>query len=181
MPMLKPRLLVLISMILLAAASRLIPHPPNVTSLTAVALFGGAYFSDRRLAFLVPLSALFLSDLVLGFYHHMEIVYLSFALVVTIGLWVQKHRTALPVAGAALASSVLFFVITNFGVWAFDALYPKTLAGLVACYMAAIPFFQNTLMGDLFYTAVLFGGFALLERALPTLRDPAVTKAALPA
>ena len=179
MQMLKPRLLVLISMILVAAASRLIPHPPNVTSLTALALFGGAYFSDRRLAFLVPLTALFLSDLVLGFYHHMEVVYLSFALIVVIGLWLQKRRTALSIAGAALASSVLFFVLTNFGVWAFDALYPKTLEGLVACYVAAIPFFQNTLLGDLFYTAVLFGGFALLKRQVPALRDPAVTKAAL--
>ena len=179
MQMLQPRLLILISMILVAAASRLIPHPPNVTSLTALALFGGAYFSDRRLAFLVPLTALFLSDLVLGFYHHMEVVYLSFALIGAIGLWLQKRRTALPIAGAALASSVLFFVLTNFGVWAFDALYPKTLEGLIACYVAAIPFFQNTLLGDLFYAAVLFGGFALLERQLPALRDPAVAKAAL--
>jgi hypothetical protein len=87
--MLKPRILVLVSMILAAAASRLIPHPPNMSSVTAVALFGGAYFSDKRLAFLVPLSALFLSDLVLGFYHHMEVVYLSFALIVAIGLWLQ--------------------------------------------------------------------------------------------
>ena len=179
--MLKPRMLALISMVLLAAATRLIPHPPNMTSLTAVALFGGAYFSDKRLAFAVPLTALFLSDLVLGLYRHMEVVYLSFALIVVIGLWLQKHRRALPIAGAALASSVLFFVLTNFGVWAFDALYPKTLAGLVACYVAAIPFFQNTLLGDMLYTAVLFGGFALLEKWLPILRDPPVIKAALAA
>src|SRR6266436_10064817 len=108
--MLRPRLVALISIILAASLSRLIPHPPNVTSLTAVALFGGAYFSDRLLAFLVPLAALFLSDLVLGFYHHMEVVYASFALIVCIGLWLQKDRSALHIAGAALASSVLFFV-----------------------------------------------------------------------
>lgn len=179
MQMLKPRLLVLISMILMAAASRLIPHPPNVTSLTALALFGGAYFLDRRLAFLVPLTALFISDVVLGFYHHMEVVYLSFALIGAIGLLLQKRRTTLPIAVAALASSVLFFVLTNLGVWAFGALYPTTLEGLIACYVAAIPFFQNTLLGDLFYAAVLFGGFALLESQLPALSDPAVTKAAL--
>lgn len=179
--MLKPRLLVLISIILVAAASRLIPHPPNVTSLTAVALFGGAYFSDKRLAFLVPLFALFLSDLLLGFYHHMEVVYLSFALIVAIGLWLQKHRTAVPIVGAVAASSVLFFVLTNFGVWAFDALYPKTVEGLIACYVAAIPFFQNTLVGDLLYTAVLFGGFAMLERLLPALRYQDTKKAALAA
>ncbi len=177
--MLKPRLLALISIIVVAATSRLIPHPPNVTSLTAVALFGGAYFWDRRLAFLVPLTALFLSDLVLGFYLHMEVVYLSFALIGAIGVWLQTRRSTLPIASAALASSVLFFVLTNFGVWAFEPVYPKTLGGLFACYVAAIPFFQNTLLGDLFYTAVLFGGFALLERQNPALRDPAGTKAAL--
>jgi hypothetical protein len=82
MDMLKPRLLVVISMVLAAAASRLIPHPPNLASISAIALFGGAYFSDRRLAFLIPLAALFLSDLILGFYSHMEVVYLSFALIV---------------------------------------------------------------------------------------------------
>src|SRR6266699_6393928 len=128
--MLRPRLVALISIILAASLSRLLPHPPNMTSVTAVALFGGAYFSDRRLAFLVPLAALFLSDLVLGFYHHMEIVYASFALIVFIGLWLQKNRSALPIAGAALAGSVLFFVLTNFGVWAEGSLYPITLDGL---------------------------------------------------
>jgi hypothetical protein len=178
--MLKPRLMVLIAMVLAAAASRLIPHPPNLTSVTAVALFGGAYFSDKRLAFLVPLAALFLSDLILGFYSHMEVVYLSFALIVCVGLWLQKRRSAFHIAGAALASSVLFFLITNFGVWAFGSLYPKTIAGLLACYVAAIPFFQNTLQGDLFFTAVLFGGFALLERSFPPLREPR-TAAALSA
>jgi hypothetical protein len=181
MDMRKPRFLVLISLVLIAAASRLIPHPPNMTPIAAVALFGGAYFSDKWLAFLVPLTALFLSDLALGFYHHMEIVYLSFAFIVAIGLWLHKHRGALPIAGAVLVSSVLFFVITNFGVWALDALYPKTWYGLVACYVAAIPFFRNALLGDLLYTGVLFGSFALLERLLPVLRGSVATKAALPA
>jgi hypothetical protein len=177
--MIKPRFLVLISMVLAAAASRLIPHPPNMTSVTAVALFGGAYFSDKRLAFLVPLSALLLSDLVLGFYHHMEVVYLSFALIVAIGLTLQRRRTVLPIAGAALASSVLFFILTNFWVWAFDAFYPKTFDGLVACYTAAIPFFRNTLLGDAVYTCILFGGFALLESQLPALRERRLANAPL--
>ena len=172
----KPRITVLICMILAAAASRLIPHPPNMASIAAVALFGGAYLSDKRLAFLVPLAALFLSDLVLGLYGHMEIVYGSFALVVCIGLLLRKRRTPLRIAGAALASSTLFFVVTNFGVWAFGSLYPKTAAGLVTCYVAAIPFFQNTLVGDALYTAVLFGGFALAERLFPILREPALAQ-----
>jgi len=170
--MLRPRLTMLTAMILAAAFSRLIPHPPNLTSITAFALFAGAYFSDKRLAFLVPLAALLLSDLVLGVYRHMEIVYASFALIVCIGLWLQQHRSALNIVGAALASSVVFFLVTNFGVWAFGSLYPRNLDGLVACYAAAIPFFKNTLQGDMFYTVVLFGGFALLEREFSLLRQP---------
>ena len=171
--------MVLIIIVLAAAASRLIPHPPNLTSITAVALFGGAYFSDRRLAFLLPLAALFLSDLILGFYTHMEVVYSSFALIVCVGLWLQKRRSTIYIVGAALASSILFFLLTNFGVWALELLYPKTMAGLLACYVAAIPFFQNTLQGDLFFTAALFGGFTLLERSFPKIREPRMTTAAL--
>ena len=179
--MVQPRLMALIIIVLAAAASRLIPHPPNLTSIAAVALFGGAYFSNRHLAFLVPLGALFLSDLIIGFYAHMEVVYLSFALIVYVGLWLQKRRSTIYIVGAALASSILFFLLTNFGVWALESLYPKTMAGLFACYVAAIPFFQNTLQGDLFFTAALFGGFTLLERSFPKLREPRITIAALSA
>lgn len=168
--MLKPRMMLVAAMILAAAASRLVPHPPNMTSVTAVALFGGACLSDRRFAFLVPLGALFLSDLVLGFHDQMALVYGCFALIVCIGLWLQQRRSALTIAGAALASSALFFIVTNFGVWALDTMYPRTIAGLIACYTAALPFFRNTLEGDLLYTLVLFGGFALLERQFPALR-----------
>ena len=168
--MLKPRMTLAITMILAAAASRLLPHPPNMTSVAAVALFGGAMLEDWRLSFLVPLAAMFVGDLILGFHDQMPVVYGSFALTVCIGLWLQQHRSAATIAGAALASSVLFFVITNFGVWALDQMYPRTLAGLLACYTAALPFFRNTLIGDLLYTLVLFGGFALLEREFPALR-----------
>jgi hypothetical protein len=175
----KPRIALLISMILAAAATRLMPHPPNLTSIAAVALFGGATFSDKRLAFLVPLAALFASDLVLGLYAHMEFQYAAFALIVCMGLMLQSRRNVLPIAGAALASSVLFFAITNFGTWATTALYPHTVSGLLGCYTAAIPFFRNTLAGDLFYTALLFGGFAALERAFPILREAATPRAAL--
>ena len=169
--MLKPRWTVLIAMILAAALSRLIPHPPNMTSVSAVALFGGAYLCDRRMAFLVPLASLFLGDLVLGFYQGMAVTYSSFALIVCIGLWLQSNRSVPRIAGAALASSVLFFLTSNFGVWALGSLYPKTTEGLLACYVAAIPFFWNTMLGDLLYTVLLFGGFSLLERRFSGLRD----------
>lgn len=178
--MVRPRLLMVAAIIVAAALSRLIPHPPNVASVTAVALFGGAYIQDRRLAFLIPLGAMFLGDLILGFYGlpEMLVVYGSFALIVCIGLWLKQRRSALRIAGAAIASSVLFFVLTNFGTWAFTGIYPKTLSGLAACYIAAIPFFQNTLQGDLLYTIVLFGGFALLERRFSLLREASAAPAA---
>lgn len=169
--MIKPRLLVLLSLVAAAAAARLLPHPPNVTPVAAIALFGGAYISDTRLAFVVPLAAMFLSDMMLGFYPHMEVVYLSFAVIVGIGLLLRHHRRLVPIVGATLAAAVLFFLLTNLGVWAFSGLYPKTLAGLTTCYVAAIPFFRNMLLGDLVYAALLFGGFRLLERALPALRE----------
>ena len=168
-----PRLTTLVTMIVAAAATRLIPHPPNLTSVTALALFGGACFYSRSLAFVVPLTALLISDSILGFYQHMEVTYLSFVLIVCIGFQLQQRRTAPRIAGAALLSAVVFFVVTNFGVWAFDSLYPKTLSGLIACYVAAIPFFRNTLLGDLLFTAILFGGFRLLERRFAALREHA--------
>jgi len=169
--MVSTRPLVLFAGILLAAVSRLIPHPPNVTPIAAMALFGGAYFSHRAAAFLVPLAAMVLSDLFLGFYHTTPFVYGSFALIVVIGYGLRRRKTLFTVGIAALASSVLFFLMTNFGVWAIGTLYPKTWAGLVTAYLWALPFFRNTVLGDLAYVAVLFGGFALLERALPTLRE----------
>ncbi|HEX3429627.1 MAG TPA: DUF6580 family putative transport protein [Rhizomicrobium sp.] len=168
--MLKPRLMLIVTMIAAAAASRLLPHPPNMTSIAAMALFGGATLSDKRLAFLVPLAALFASDLLLGFHNQMIAVYGSFALIVCLGLWLQERKTAVTVAGAAIASSLLFFVVVDFGVWLAGDIYPRTLAGLVACYTAALPFLRNQMAGDLLYTGILFGGFALLEQQFPVLQ-----------
>jgi hypothetical protein len=164
------RLIALLSAIAAAAALRLVPHPPNFTPIGAMALFGGAYLGRRALAFAAPLGALLLSDLVLGFYHGVATVYASVALIVLIGWWVGNRRTPLRVGAAALASSVSFFVITNFGMWLFSGYYPLTASGLAACYVAAVPFFQNTLAGDLFYSALLFGGFAIAERFSPQLK-----------
>ncbi len=165
------RLLVVVGVILAAAASRLMPHPPNFTPIAAMALFGGAYFVDRRLAFLIPLGAMFISDLVMGLHALLPVVYASFAVIVCIGFWLRARKSVLRVAAAAAAGSVSFFVITNFGVWAWGSLYPTTFDGLAAAYIAAIPFFRNTLLGDAMYTAVLFGGFALLERFVTALRE----------
>jgi hypothetical protein len=102
----------------------------------------------------------------------MPFVYGSVALIVLLGWAIAKRITPLSIAAAALASSVLFFAVTNFGTWLASGMYPPTLTGLAACYVAAIPFFQNTLAGDLAFSALLFGGFALLEQRLPVLRAP---------
>jgi hypothetical protein len=150
-------------LILAAALSRLLPHPPNFTPIAAIALSSAVYF-DKRFAFIIPLAAMLISDLFLGFHTGMAWVYGSFFAIGGIGLWLRSHKRPLPIAGAALASSVLFFVVTNFGVWLTGTLYPKTLEGLIACYVAAIPFFQNTVAGDLLYTGVLFGLFEVIER-----------------
>jgi hypothetical protein len=173
----KPRFTVLAGIILAAAASRLIPHPPNFTPVAALALFGGAQYGDKRLAFLVPLAAMFLSDLVLGLSAITPVVYGSFALIVCLGFWLRRSPTGARIGIAAVAGAVLFFVVTNFGVWALGSWYPKTWVGLADCYVAAIPFFRNTLVSDLFYSALLFGGFALAEKRFASLREPAVSAA----
>ena len=165
----KPRTKLLIGMILAAAAMRLLPHPSNFTPIGALALFAGAQFDDKRWAFIVPLAAMLLSDLALGFHGQMPIVYSAFAVIVALGFLLKENKTWLRVTGASLAAATFFFVVSNFSVWAFDGLYPLTMQGLVTCYIAAIPFFQNWLIATLFYSAVLFGGFALAEKKLPAL------------
>jgi len=164
------RLLALLSAIAASAALRLVPHPPNFTPIGAMALFSGAYLGRRGLAFVAPLCALLLSDALLGFYSGMEFQYLSVALIVLLG-WVALSRlSVLRLGVAAVASSALFFAISNFGVWLVSGMYSHSLGGLGACYAAAIPFFQNTVAGDLFYTTLLFGGFRVVELLVPRLR-----------
>jgi hypothetical protein len=184
--MVNPRFGTLMFIVLAAAATRLLPHPPNVTALTALALFGGAHFSDRRLAIAVPLAALALSDIALGFYFqwdfravqgHMWVQYASFLAIVCMGFLLRGSRGALRLGAVTLSASCLFFLVTNFGEWAFQPWYPKTAAGLAASYVAGIPFFRNMLVGDLAWSALLFGGFALLERRFTALRAPLPTLA----
>lgn len=151
--------------VLIAAILRLVPHLPNFAPITAMALFGGAYLG-KRYALTLPLLAMVLSDLFIGFDSITSrlTVYGSFLLIGVIGLWLRKHRSFQNIVLATLSSSVLFFVITNFGVWAFGVMYPKTSEGLVACFTAAIPFFRNTMVGDMFYSVVFFGGYELVRK-----------------
>ncbi len=148
-------------LVLLAVFSRLIPHPLNFTPIGALGLFAGAYIIDKRV-WLLPLCALLLSDFLIGLYDpiSMLFVYIGFALSAFIGrLLLSEKRTSLNLGGAALSSATLFFFVSNFGTWLSGTLYPMTLAGLTDCFVMAIPFYGNTLLGDLFYVAVLFGIF----------------------
>lgn len=166
---LNKRLLTLSIIVFSIALYRLIPHPPNVSPVAAMALFGGVYFADKRVALIIPFAALLLSDLMIGLHDTMVFVYASFAATMMIGYWVRNRLSVVTIASAAIVSSVLFFVVTNFGSWLSHDLYPKTASGLFEAYVAGIPFFQNTLMGNLFFSAVLFGGFYQLQNKLPKL------------
>ena len=148
MDKLTPRFLVITGMIFIAAFVRLIPHPPNFAPIAAIALFGGAYFNKKWAAFFVPMAAMFITDLILGFHATMWAVYLSFVLIVGIGMFAIKQKKISNIFLASVSSSVLFFIITNFGLWISTPYYAKTGVGLAACFIAAIPFFHLTLLGE---------------------------------
>ncbi|MFN7014949.1 MAG: DUF6580 family putative transport protein, partial [Bacteroidia bacterium] len=131
------------SALLVAIVGRLIPHAPNFTPVAAMALFGGATLSNKRLAFILPIIAMFISDVIIGFHSTMWAVYISFAITVFIGTKINGNIKPLSVISASIASSALFFIITNFAVWLGSTFYPRNLSGLIECYVAAIPFFNN--------------------------------------
>ena len=150
-------------LIIAGVVLRLAPHPDNVTPIMAIGLFAGSYIRKKG-AFLIPLAALALSDIIIGLYHVpiMVAVYLSFAAGGAIGVWIRKHKSILLIAGGTLAGSILFFVISNFAMWAFGSFYPDNLSGLLQCYVNAIPFFRNSLLGNFAYVAILFGTYELV-------------------
>lgn len=135
-------------LILIAILTRLLPHPPNFAPITSIALFSGFHFANKRLALFVPLIAMFISDLFIGVHSLIPVIYLSFLLISILSFYMKS----LSISNVVLAST-LFFVMSNLGVWYFY--YPLTWAGLTSCFVLAIPFFVNALVGDLFYTSVL--------------------------
>jgi len=155
-------------LILFAAFSRILPHPANFTPIAAIALFSGVYL-NKRFAFAIPLIAMFISDLIIGMHSGMVWVYGSFVIITCIGFWLRSRmetssgKKILYLLGASLASSVIFFIITNFGVWT-SGFYGLDLKGLAECYALAIPFFRNSLLGDLVYVTLMFGIYALISR-----------------
>jgi hypothetical protein len=163
----KLRLIALVSVVLTLALYRVLPHPANFTPVLAVALFAGAKSDDTRIAFLLPLLAMLLSDLVIGFHSTMVFVYMGMAVAVTLGLLLRRRSGIVPVTGAALAGSLGFFAISNFGAWLQSPeLYSRDWSGLAAAYVAAIPFYRNSLLSDAVFTVLLFGGWALAEHTL---------------
>ena len=161
------------TMILLAAVLRIVPHPWNLTPIGAMALFSGAMFRNRWVAFALPLVSLFAGDVFVGFHKLMFVVYASFAISVAIGRWLGDSQSVERIGGAVFVGAAQFFVVTNFAVWAIGGFYPRTTEGLLNCFVAGVPFFWNTLAGDGLYAGILFGGFALAEKILPALRLPA--------
>jgi len=149
--------LLILSFILVAAIIRLFPHMPNVTPITAMALFSGVYFTNKKYAFIVPIAAMLISDIFIGFYSISIFVYLAFILVGYIGIKSKKISIK-----TILISSISFFVITNFGVWLLA--YPKTAVGLMECYTLAIPFFRNSLIGDFFFSGVMYFAFEFISK-----------------
>jgi hypothetical protein len=164
------RTMLIVGMILFAAIMRIVPHPWNLAPVGAMALFSGAVIRNRVMAFVFPLLAMLAGDFFVGFHILMPVVYASFLISTAIGFWVRERRSAVRVGGAVLLGAIQFFLITNFGVWMFSNFYPKTLAGLMACYAAGVPFFWNTVAGDICYSALLFGGLFLAERLVPVFR-----------
>jgi hypothetical protein len=164
------RLLVILCFVVAAASLRVLPHPWNFTPVGAMAIFAGAKLGHRWSAYLFPFTTLILGDLFLGFHRLILVVYLSFAASVAIGAFFRNRQSVRWLTLATLLGAAQFFLVTNFAVWIFMSHYPKSLSGLVACYIAGIPFFGNTLAGDFLYATLLFGGFALAERLSPALR-----------
>ena len=147
----------------IAAATRFLPHPPNFTAIGGMALFGAATLTNKKLAFLVPIMAMFISDLFIPNGFDLS-VYTAFIAIAAMGLLISNKKGPMPVIVGSISASVIFFAISNFGVWASQAMYTKNAIGLISCFEAAIPFFPNTLAGDLFFSSLLFSSYAIIKK-----------------
>ena len=153
----------IVVLVAVSVAGRLLPHAPNFTPLAATVLFAGFFFRRAGAAISVPIAAMLASDAIIGFYDWrlMAVVYGSLLAPIGLRRFLGDRASAGRVGLCSVASSVTFFLTTNFGVWMFGGFYPHTLAGIIQCYAAGLAFFQYTLAGDLFWSAFLFGGHAL--------------------
>lgn len=177
----KKYLILIIALALYGAVARVLPHSPNFAPITALALVGGLYL-PRKLAFIVPVAAMLMSDLFIGFYHPLIMVSVYGCLLIAtyLGSKAKEYKNFATIVGVTFVSSILFYLVTNTMVWAFGVLYPRTLTGLMESYYLAIPFFKNSLLSDFFYTGVLVGGIegALLwnrKKQTPTIDSQRTT------
>lgn len=168
--------LIIPAIIIFAAFTRLMPHPPNFTPIIAMGLFGGAYLKDKRWAILLPVIAMLLADFFLGFHGTMLWVYGSLILITIMGTLLKNRTTLINCTAATLGGSLLFFLLTNFGVWITSGFYPKSAAGLLNCYSMALPFFGNTLAGSVFYSAIMFFGYEWLKNILQDALPDSIRK-----
>ncbi|PIY83194.1 MAG: hypothetical protein COX96_06970 [Candidatus Omnitrophica bacterium CG_4_10_14_0_2_um_filter_44_9] len=152
---------------------RFIPHMPNINPVAAIALFGAAYLPNKRLALIVPLALMILSDLFLGLHDIVIFTWGSVVLISLIGLSLKRSKKITNILAGSLISSLVFFIVTNFGVWA-SGWYPLTLSGLSTCYIAGIPFFRNFLASTLVYSAALFGAYELSAKFIRNTKFAAV-------
>ena len=177
------RTLAIIALILAAVASRVIPHPYNFSPIAAIALFGAASFHRKGWAIAVPLIAVWISDIWINNFvynqHYASFtlfdqgwywMYGTYAAIAIMGILTLRKVTVPRIIGSSLAASVLFFLVTNFACWPGSTLYSQDAAGIMACYAAGLPFFSGTLIGDLAYSGLLFGSFAILQQQIPALR-----------
>lgn len=151
-------------LILLAGFSRIIPHPANFTAINSVGLFGGKYL-DKKTAVVSIVFIMLFTDALLGFYNFkiMLAVYLSLIISVFLGQYLKNNFSLKNLSLSILASSTLFFITTNLAVFLFSGMYPHNFYGLIQCYQMAIPFFRNMLLGDIFYSSVIFSAYHLIK------------------
>jgi hypothetical protein len=174
-----PRFWLALALVIGGVAWRVTPHPWNFAPVGAIALFAGARFERRWLAVVTPLLTMFAGDTLLqivtgsGYHSLMPVIYATYALIAVLGMLLRDPKTTFfAIGGCVLASATIFYVVTNFAVWLTSPMYAKNGAGLIACYVAAIPFFGNTLASDALFSAALFGLFAIAERVIPVFAEP---------
>lgn len=175
---------VLSIIILLAAFTRIMPHPPNFSPMAAIGLFGAAHFAKKWQAFFIPLIGIWISDLVINnyvysssssnivwFYSGFYWQYISYILIIFAGLFIFNRGISITkTVGGMISSSGIFFLVSNFGVWAGGTMYPKNFGGLITCYAAGVPFIHNTIISDVLFTTVLFGAYYLLQVEYSSLK-----------
>ena len=155
-------LILIISSIILLA--RFIPHAPNFSPLASILLFTGAYSSNKKMI-VIPLVALFVSDIFIGFYHIgiMLSVYSSFIIIYILGIYLKNNKNISNTLLTPIYSALLFFFVTNFAVWIFSSWYTHNLSGLLLNYTLAVPFFKNTLLSNIIYSYILFASYEIIQ------------------